>query len=273
MVSVVQSPQTSSTYLSVSSEEASPNQSLLPLTAAVSTADHLVIGGCDVSQLIQQFGSPLYILDEATFRAACQHYRESMAQHYPGDSLVIYASKAWNCLAICAIAHTEDIGIDVVSGGELFTAVKAGVPAERLYFHGNNKSAEELQLAIETGCRIVVDNWHELQSLPQLLATSNTPQPILLRLTPGIECHTHEYIRTGHLDSKFGFDPDQIEAVFRYVSEQPMLECIGLHAHIGSQIFELQPHADLAGVMVKWMKRAADYQLPIRELDIGGGLG
>lgn len=273
MVSTVESPKTSSNYLSGSSTEASPNQALLPLTAEVSATDCLVVGGCDVSQLVQQFGSPLYILDETTFRTACQQYRESMARHYPGDSLVIYASKAWNCLAICAIAHSEGIGIDVVSGGELFTAVKAGVPAERLYFHGNNKSAEELQLAIDTGCRIVVDNWHELKLLPQLLVPVNTPQPILLRLTPGIECHTHEYIRTGHLDSKFGFDPDQLEAVFQYVSEQPMLDCIGLHAHIGSQIFELQPHADLPGVMVKWMKRAAEYQLSIRELDIGGGLG
>ncbi|MEM9004735.1 MAG: diaminopimelate decarboxylase [Cyanobacteria bacterium P01_F01_bin.86] len=280
MVSTVESPKTSLNYLSrhshagmEGSQNTSPNQALLPLTAQVSEDDHLMIGGCDVVQLVQQFGSPLYILDETTLRIACQQYREAMRQYYPGESLVLYASKAWNCLAVCAIAHSEGLGVDVVSGGELFTASQAGVAAEYLYFHGNNKSASELELAIATGCRIVVDNWHELKLLTQLLAAVETPVPILLRLTPGIECHTHEYIRTGHLDSKFGFDPDQIESVFQYVSEQPKMQCIGLHAHIGSQIFELQPHIDLAGVMVQWLQLAADYQLPITELDIGGGLG
>ena len=232
-----------------------------------------MIGNCDVPHLVQQFGSPLYILDEVTLRTACQQYRDAMARYYPGDSLVLYASKAWSCLAICAVVKQEGLGVDVVSGGELFTAIKAGVAAEYLYFHGNNKSAAELELAIETGCRIVVDNWHELTLLTQLLENATTAVPILLRLTPGIECHTHDYIRTGHLDSKFGFDPDQMEQVFQYVSKQPQLQCIGLHAHIGSQIFEVQPHADLAEVIVQWVKRAVDYQLPIAELDIGGGLG
>lgn len=278
MVSTVESPQTSRNYLSahaatLQERSTSPNQNLLPLSANVSEDDHLVIGGCDVPQLLQQFGSPLYILDEETLRVACQQYREAMKRYYPGDALVIYASKAWNCLAVCAIVHSEALGIDIVSGGELFTALKAGVPADRLYFHGNNKSAEELQLGIESGCRIVVDNWFELKLLTQLLKQSDKTVPILLRITPGIECHTHEYIRTGHLDSKFGFDPDQMEAVFQYVVEQPQLQCIGIHAHIGSQIFELQPHADLGGVMVQWIQKAISYGLPISELDVGGGLG
>ena len=232
-----------------------------------------MVGGCDVEQLIQQFGSPLYILDEVTLRTACQQYRDLMARYYPGESLVLYASKAWSCLAICAVVKSEGLGIDVVSGGELFTALKAGVTAENLYFHGNNKSVEELKLAISAGCRIVADNWHELRLLTQLLQQETTTVQILLRITPGIECHTHEYIRTGHLDSKFGFDPDQIKAVFQYVSEQPKLQCLGLHAHIGSQIFELRPHRDLARIMVQWIKLARDYDLPITELNIGGGLG
>lgn len=278
MVSTVESPRTSLNYLSahaakLTARSASPNQNLLPLTAEVGENDHLMIGGCDVPQLLEQYGSPLYILDEATLRAACQQYREAMRQYYPGESLVIYASKAWNCLAVCAIANQERLGIDVVSGGELLTAVKAGVPSDRLYFHGNNKSVEELQYGIDAGCRIVVDNWFELKTLSQLAQSLTQPVPILLRLTPGIECHTHEYIRTGHLDSKFGFDPEQLEAVFKYVAEQPQLRCIGLHAHIGSQIFEIQPHADLAGVMVQWFKKATEYGLPVSELDIGGGLG
>ncbi|PSB05655.1 diaminopimelate decarboxylase [filamentous cyanobacterium CCP2] len=258
----------------------SPNQLLMPLTAKVNDQDHLEIGGCDVPDLVQRFGSPLYILDEETLRSACRQYRQAFERYYPGDSLVIYASKAWNCLAVCAIVANEGLGIDVVSGGELYTALQAGVPSEKIYLHGNNKSIEELQFAIDSGCTIVVDNWYELETLAQITASPHSPLPtahspirILLRLTPGIECHTHEYIRTGHLDSKFGFDPDQLEQVFAFVAQQPTLECIGLHAHIGSQIFELQPHQDLAGVMVGWLKKAAEYGLPIQELDIGGGLG
>ncbi|MEM6837513.1 MAG: diaminopimelate decarboxylase [Cyanobacteria bacterium P01_C01_bin.120] len=278
MVSTVDPPRTSLNYLAahaatLTSRSASPNQNLLPLTAEVSENDHLIVGGCDVPQLLEQYGSPLYILDEMTLRAACRQYREAMHQHYSGESLVIYASKAWNCLAVCAMVNQENLGIDVVSAGELLAAVKAGVPSDRLYFHGNNKSIEELRYGIDAGCRIVVDNWFELKSLSQLAQPLEGPVPILLRLTPGIECHTHEYIRTGHLDSKFGFDPDQIEDVFKYIAQQPQLRCIGLHAHIGSQIFELQPHADLAGVMVQWFKKAAEYGLPVAELDIGGGLG
>ncbi|WP_008312193.1 diaminopimelate decarboxylase [Leptolyngbya sp. PCC 6406] len=274
MVSTLESAPTSHRYLPLTATaNPSPNQSLLPLTATVSGADHLVIGDCDVPALVARFGSPLYILDETTLRTACRQYREAMVRHYPGESLVLYASKAWSCLAVCAIVGSENLGIDVVSGGELQTALGAGFLPERIYFHGNNKSREELELAIATHCRIVVDNWHELHTLVDLLVGAETPVSILLRLTPGIECHTHEYIRTGHLDSKFGFDPDQIEAVFAYVSQQPALRCIGLHAHIGSQIFELQPHEDLAGVLVQWFQKATQYGLPVTELDVGGGLG
>ena len=219
---------------------------------------------------MREFGSPLYILDELTLRTACQQYRQAFEQYYPGESLVMYASKAWNCLAVCAIAHQEGLAIDVVSGGELLTALKAGVSPERIYFHGNNKSRQELQQGLAADCRLVVDNWHELKTLTTL---AERPVNILLRLTPGIECHTHEYIKTGHIDSKFGFDPDQLEEVFAFVAQQPNLRCIGLHAHIGSQIFELQPHKDLAGVLVSWMETAKRYGLPISELDVGGGLG
>jgi diaminopimelate decarboxylase len=251
--------------------ERSPNQQLVPLTARVNELDHLEIGGCDLVALVQQFGSPLYVLDEVTLRTACRHYREAFRQYYPGESLVIYASKAWSCLAVCAIAHSEGLGMDVVSAGELITALQAGVNPEQIYLHGNNKSSQELQLAIESGCRIIVDNWYELHTLINL--GGEQPIPMLLRLTPGIECHTHEYIRTGHLDSKFGFDPNQLDAVFQFVSQQPTLRCIGLHAHIGSQIFELQPHQDLGGVMAQWFVKAAHYGLPVQELNIGGGLG
>lgn len=254
----------------------SPNQEILPVTAKVNSQDILEIGGCDVKTLVEQFGSPLYILDEETLRLACQQYRDTFKQYYQGESQVLYASKAWNCLAICAIVASERLGIDVVSGGELYTAITAGVTPDKLYLHGNNKSHEELLLARESGATIVVDNWQELHTLVKMAEQSpgtSTPIRVMLRLTPGIECHTHEYIRTGHLDSKFGFDPNDLDEVFTFVSQQPSLNCVGLHAHIGSQIFERQPHRDLAAVMVQWLKKAANYGLSLTELNVGGGLG
>jgi diaminopimelate decarboxylase len=256
----------------------SPNQQLLPLTARVNHDDHLEIGGCDVTTLVEQYGSPLYILDEETLRTACRQYRNTFKEYYQGESQVLYASKAWNCLAVCAIVASEGLGIDVVSGGELYTALNAGMNPSKIYLHGNNKSDDELVLAIESGCTIVADNWHELYRLvkiggEQAENSAAAPIRIMLRLTPGIECHTHEYIRTGHLDSKFGFDPNDLQEVFAFVSKQASLDCVGLHAHIGSQIFERQPHRDLASVMVQWLRDAAKHGLTITELNVGGGLG
>lgn len=253
-------------------EKKSPNQELLPLTAKVNSHDCLEIGGCEVTALVKQFGSPLYILDEVTLRSACRQYQQAFAQNYQGKYAVLYASKAWNCLAVCAIVASEGLGIDVVSGGELYTALKGGLAAEKIYFHGNNKSTAELELGIESSCTIVVDNWLELHTLAEM-AKEEQATPIMIRLTPGIECHTHEYIRTGHLDSKFGFDPNDLDDVFAFISKHPSLNCIGLHAHIGSQIFESQPHKDLAVVLVDCMIKAQGYNLPIQELNVGGGLG
>ncbi|HHP7229960.1 MAG TPA: diaminopimelate decarboxylase [Xenococcaceae cyanobacterium] len=253
----------------------SPNQQLLPLTAKVNSKDNLEIGGCEVTSLVERYDSPLYILDEVTLRTACRQYRDGFTQYYSGESQVIYASKAWSCLAVCSIINSEGLGFDVVSGGEIYTTLQAGVSSENIYFHGNNKSAAELEFAASKGCQIIVDNWLELKTLTQIAAafSNNTPIKILLRLTPGIECHTHEYIRTGHLDSKFGFDPNQIESVLAFVAQQPGLECVGIHAHIGSQIFERQPHQDLADVLVQWLKKAQGYGLPATTLNVGGGLG
>lgn len=273
-------------------DKRSPNQQLLPLTAKTNQHDRLEIGGCDVVELLQQFGSPLYILDEVSLRTACQQYRDAFATYYQGESQVIYASKAWNCLAVCAIVASEGLGIDVVSGGELFTALQAGVSPDLLYLHGNNKSQTELAEAIACGCTIVIDNWLELKTVSNLaqnfdISLGKSPR-IMLRITPGIECHTHEYIQTGHLDSKFGFDPTEVESVFAFLSNQQAnqdrqtsnqiphripLNCIGIHAHIGSQIFELQPHQDLGKVMMTWFEVAQKYNLNLTELNIGGGLG
>jgi len=184
-------------------------------------------------------------------------------------------------MAIASILASEEIGFDVVSGGELYTTTKALEMSNlgqeyiqnKIYLHGNNKSIAELELAIDSQCKIMVDNWLELENLAKLSAQKQTPVSILVRLTPGIECHTHEYIRTGSIDSKFGFDANQLEAVFTFAKEQEFINCIGLHAHIGSQIFELQPHHDLAGVLADWYKKALDYGLPMAELNVGGGLG
>lgn len=257
----------------------SPNQQLLPLTAKINSNDCLEIGGCDVKTLVQQFGSPLYILDEHTLTTACRQYQESFNRYYKGESQVLYASKAWSCLTVCSTVACAGLGVDVVSGGELYTAITAGVSPDKIYFHGNNKSREELNLAIECRCTIVVDNWYELQTLVEIVQqatfspSTSEPIRIMLRLTPGIECHTHEYIRTGHLDSKFGFDPNDLDELFTFVSKQSTLKCVGLHAHIGSQIFERQPHQDLATVMVQWLSKATTYGLKVTELNVGGGLG
>lgn len=273
MLTVESTQNTGRQYLPENPDSLSPNQSLMPLTATVNDQDHLVIGGCDVIDLVKQYGSPLYILDEKTLRTTCRQYRDSLQKYYSGESLVIYASKAWSCMAICAVVDSEGLGFDVVSGGELQTTLSAGVSPKKIYFHGNNKSREELVFALEQGVTIIVDNFLELAMLESLTQERQAIANIILRLTPGIECHTHEYIRTGHLDSKFGFDPNQIEETFAFVSRAEFLNCVGLHAHIGSQIFEQQPHKDLGDVLAGWYKKAAEYGLNPEILNLGGGLG
>ncbi|MBF2056139.1 MAG: diaminopimelate decarboxylase [Cyanobacterium sp. T60_A2020_053] len=261
--------------------EGSPNQQLLPLSARVNDQNHLEIGGCDVVELVQKFGSSLYIVDELTLRSSARQYRDAFKNYYTGESQVIYASKAWCCTAIVAILASEGIGFDVVSGGELYTTTRAlnmthqdpNYAENKIYLHGNNKSYDELELAVHSKCKIIVDNWLELKNLTEISTKKAQNVSILIRLTPGIECHTHEYIRTGIIDSKFGFDAHQLDEVFAYIKQQDYLQCIGLHAHIGSQIFELQPHHDLAGVLADWYKKALDYGLPMQELNVGGGLG
>lgn len=254
----------------------SPNQQILPLSAQIDKEGQLQVGGYTVTELVKQYGSPLYIVDEQTVRAACQHYRQSFQHFYPGPSQVLYASKAWSCVALCALVASEGLGLDVVSGGELYTALQAGVDPKNIYFHGNNKSIAELEMALASGCTIIADNWLELEQLVELKVPTNTHETsprVMLRITPGIECHTHDYIRTGHLDSKFGFDPNQIDQVLAFAQKNPQIDWVGFHAHIGSQIFELQPHQDLTSVIVGWLAKAKALDLPMTELNIGGGLG
>lgn len=252
-------------------DAASPNRNLTPVTTAVDAEGRLVVGGCVLSDLARRYGTPLYVLDEASLRGTAQAYRKALASHYPGSALALYASKANSSLAITAVVASEGLGLDAVSAGELLTAVQGGMPPERIVFHGNNKSADELRLAVDLGVTVVADNWLDLEQLASLAPSQ--PVRLMLRFTPGIECHTHEYIRTGHLDSKFGFDPDQLEAVLVHLKGCAWAQLTGLHAHIGSQIFELQPHRDLAGVMADALKLARDLGHPVSDLNVGGGLG
>jgi len=252
---------------------ASPNQSLLPMTAEINTEGHLVVGGCDLVSLAEQFGTPLYILDEATVRQSCQQYRQAFAKIYPGSAHVLYATKAWNCLALCALMLQEGLGLDVASGGELYTAQQAGATGQDLYVHGNAKTHAELGMCLDAGATVVVDSEYELQVLADLAAQRGILARILLRVNPGIDVHTHDYIRTGQTDSKFGIGLKHINTVLQKITRLPSLHWVGFHAHIGSQIFDLDGHRDLSAVMVKLWREALAMGLHPQELNVGGGLG
>ena len=254
-------------------DTASPNRNLAPVTTTLDDQDRLVVGGCRLSELAERYGTPLYVIDEETVRSTCKAYKQALIRHYPGPSLPVYASKANSSLLMSSIAASEGLGLDAVSAGELLTALQGGMPGERMVLHGNNKNDEELLLAFNNGVTIVVDNQHDLERLAELVPADGPPAQLMLRFTPGIECHTHEYIRTGHLDSKFGFDPDQLEPVLKQLRGQRWARLTGLHAHIGSQIFELEPHRDLAAVMADALKLARDLGHPVEDLNVGGGLG
>ena len=250
----------------------SPNRNIAPITSEINDSEKLLVGGCQLSELAKTYGTPLYVFDELSLRTACKTYISSLKKHYPGDYLPLYASKANSSLAICAIIASEGFGLDAISEGELLTALKGGVKGENIVFHGNNKSRDELFFAYQNNVTIVLDNNHDIELLKNI-ASEGKPAKLMLRFTPGIECHTHEYIRTGHLDSKFGFDPDQVESVLQELKMYKWANLTGLHAHIGSQIFEVQPHVDLAGVMADTLKLARKIGHPIADLNLGGGLG
>tara|TARA_Y100001968_G_scaffold238731_1_gene222147 strand:+ start:1187 stop:2569 length:1383 start_codon:yes stop_codon:yes gene_type:complete len=251
----------------------SPNKNIFPITAEIDEKGLLFVGGCQLSDLAKRYGTPLYVLDEASIRASCQGYMQALKKHYPGDSLPLYASKANSSLAMSSLIASEGFGLDAVSEGELITALKGGVSSDRIVLHGNNKSARELQIAYENAVTIVIDNYHDIELLDNIIKPGMPSANLMLRLTPGIECHTHEYIKTGHLDSKFGFDPDQLEIVLKELKKFKWAKLNGLHAHIGSQIFELVPHKDLVNVLIDAMSLAREIGHQIKDLNVGGGLG
>ncbi len=252
----------------------STNQSLKPLTTKINEAGNLEIGGCDLIGLAEKYGTPLYVLDEETIRKICKDYKNAF-KAYPKTNMM-YASKALCTMATSAIMSSEGFGFDVVSAGEIYTVYKAGADMSKVLFNGNNKSADELTLAIELGVgRISVDNFFELALLNEIAKSHKKVVNVLLRITPGIECHTHEYIQTGHLDSKFGFDLTQIDdAVDLILNDYTNLKLHGLHAHIGSQIFETSIYGDEIEILVKELSRLDEkFGLKLDEINIGGGLG
>ncbi|GKU81070.1 diaminopimelate decarboxylase [Niallia sp. NCCP-28] len=245
-------------------------------TSAVNEAGHLEIGGVDTLQLVEKFGTPVYVYDVALIRERAKGFKETF-ERMGVTAQVAYASKAFSTIAMVQLANEEGLSLDVVSGGELYTAIAANFPMERIHFHGNNKSKEELEMAIEynIGC-IVVDNFYELGLLQELCEKKQTKMKILLRVTPGIEAHTHDYILTGQEDSKFGFDLQngQAEEALLKGMDSSYLEVLGLHCHIGSQIFDTTGFVLAAQKIIErlndWKKR---HQFATKVLNLGGGFG
>jgi diaminopimelate decarboxylase len=247
---------------------------LFPLTAEVSKQGHLVIGGCDVVDLANEFGTPLYLFDELTLRHKCREFKDEFDKYYP-DTLVIYASKAVLNRALALIFEEEGLGLDVVSGGELSIAHSVNFPLEKVYFHGNNKTPEELNLALDWGVgRIVVDNLYELEMLDRLAGEKGIRQDILLRLTPGVDPHTHQYTTTGTIESKFGFAvaTGQAEEAVNQALSASNLNLLGLNFHLGSPVPEIQPYEAAMEIVLGFAQQVSrKFGFDLSEFDIGGG--
>ena len=246
-------------------------------TLKIDQNGHLEIGGCDAVELAKKFGTPLYVMDEKYIRDMCRVYRDTIEKKYGGNGLVLYASKAFSCMAVYKIAQQENIGVDVVSGGELYTAVKAGFPADKIYMHGNNKLRSELEYALECGVgTIVVDAYSELDMLDGLAGKCGKKQDILLRVNPGVEAHTHHFIQTAKTDSKFGFSLSDgtAEKITEYALGKKNLRLRGYHCHIGSQIFEKQSFRLAADKMMAFMSGMKQkFGFVADKLNLGGGYG
>jgi diaminopimelate decarboxylase len=251
-----------------------PELALFPLTAEISKQGHLLIGGCDVVDLANEFGTPLYLFDESTLRHKCREFKDEFCKYHP-DTLVIYASKAFLNRALALMFKEEDLGLDVVSGGELSIAHSVNFPLDKVYFHGNNKTPEELNLALDWGVgRIVVDNFYELELLNRLAGERGVSQNILLRLTPGVDPHTHQYTATGTIESKFGFpvDTGQAEEAVNQALSASNLNLLGLHFHLGSPVPEVQPYELAIEIVLRFAREMnRKFGFNISEFDIGGG--
>ncbi len=238
--------------------------------------NELHIAGVSCKELKNEYKTPLYVFDEELVRDNCKKYIKHFRVN-ENNNIVAYAGKAFLPMYMCKIVNEEGLYLDVVSGGELYTAKKADFPMDKILFHGNNKTPEEIEMGVELGVgRFVVDNHYELDLLNQICGQKDKKQAIYLRITPGIEAHTHNYIQTGQIDSKFGFNlsTGDLYTALDSMKKYKNIELIGIHAHIGSQIFELKPYLDEVGIMLNLAKEIkSKYNIEIKEVDLGGGFG
>lgn len=244
---------------------------------SVNGKNHLAIGKNDTVELAKEFGTPLYVLDEDLMRQNMRVYKNAIDRYYDGKGLVLYANKAFCTLHTFKVAEEEGLGSDVVSGGELYTAIKAGFPMDKIYFHGNNKTVDELKFAVDNGVgHIVVDNEYELSLLNEIAKEKGIVQNIMFRIKPGVEAHTHSFIQTGQIDSKFGVALENGEAfeMYKKANEMSNVNPDGIHCHIGSQIFDIEPFEKAAEIMMNFAGNLKDkLGLVIKKLNLGGGYG
>lgn len=247
---------------------------IFPEGTAINSQNHLVLGGCDCVGLLKEFGSPLYVFDEMMLRNKCREYVGEFSKRY-AKTLVVYASKAYLGRALAKLVGEEGLGIDVVSGGEVCIARSVAFPLEKAYFHGNNKGAEELRYALASGVgRIVVDNFHELGLLDRIAGEEGKRVKVLLRLSPGVDAHTHGHTTTGIIDSKFGFPivTGQAEEALTRAIAASNLDLVGLHTHLGSPIFEVEPYVEATELVLEFASQMRKkYGFALQEFSPGGG--
>ncbi len=238
---------------------------------------HLTIGGCDTVELAKKYGTPLYVVDENAVRNVCKEYVKSFERHYNGNGQALYASKALSCKELCRIANSEGMGLDVVSGGELYTAMQVDFPAEKIHFHGNNKTIHEIEMGIDYNIgKFVTDNLNEIKLINKISKEKGKVTKISMRIKPGIDAHTHDFIMTGQIDSKFGFALENGEALdaVKKALEYKNVDLVQLHCHIGSQIFDIAPFVEAGKVMMDFIgliKKETGHV--ITQLNLGGGFG
>ena len=244
---------------------------------SINSENHLVIGQHDTVELAKKFGTPLYVLDEDLMRDNCRAYKNAIDTYYDGHGLVLFASKALCTMYTGRLVAEEGLGADVVSGGELYTLYKAGFPMEKVFFHGNNKTPDEIELALNCGVgHIVVDNKYELELLNRIANEKNVNQRILFRIKPGIDAHTHDFVKTGQIDSKFGVALENGEAyeIHKLALSMSNIQIDGVHCHIGSQIFDVEPFCEAAKVMIGFIADLYDkLGIKVNILNLGGGFG
>ncbi|MBQ4629480.1 MAG: diaminopimelate decarboxylase [Clostridia bacterium] len=243
----------------------------------VNSEGHLVIGGCDTTELAKEYKTPLYVMDEDRIRDNMRQYKNSIDKFYSGNGRALYASKAFSAVYMYKIAAEEGLGVDVVSGGELYTALKAGFDPSKIVFHGNNKSYDEIHMALNAGVgRLVVDGEGELEKIDAICKELDKKAEILIRVKPGVDAHTHQFISTGQIDCKFGFAIENGEA-YEFIKKAMTFDTVqikGLHCHIGSQIFLFEPFKCCAEVMMNfYAELKAELGLTLPELNLGGGFG